>query len=88
MRQISRSIPPRVFRGVAKSIMETFPNSFEDRQNEKRYSNGNTILYDTLENHNSYLDRLLKAGGSVSQQRKVPANKARYIMQAKLEATN
>ena len=88
MRQISMSIPSTVFRRVAKSIMETFPNSFEDRKNGKRYGNGYTVLYDTLKNHNNYLDRLLKAEGSVSQKRKVPANKARYLMQAKLGATN
>ena len=86
MRQISRNIPSAVLSRVASSIVQKCPDIFQDRKNGKKYGSGYAVLYETLKNHNNYLERRLKAEGNCSQRKKTPASKARFLIQAKLGA--
>ena len=65
-----------------------FLDSLHNGKNGKKYGSGYIVLYETLKNHNNYLERILKAEGKCSQRKRTPANKARFLVQAKLEAVN
>ena len=88
MRHISRNISSTVLRRVASSIVQTFPDSLQDRKNGNKYGSGYAVLYETPKNNNNYLERILKVEGKCSQRKKTPASKARFLVQAKLGVVN
>ena len=87
MRDICIKIPIRVLRNVAKKIVETYPDSLEDRFLCKKYSKGFMTFLDALREHNNYLNRPEKQRPP-SNSKKTPVHIARLMMLSRVGTVN
>ncbi|XP_071565728.1 uncharacterized protein [Temnothorax nylanderi] len=88
MRNLSQFIPSKAFKIIAKKIINKYPQTFKDMdENGESFGDGTYTLYLKLRDRNSYLNRP-HMKRCLSQTLNIPLKKQRKVLSAKAGCSN